>query len=159
MTDEQGDGLDSLRAKLAGETARADANEAKLKAHLIDSGLRHVARQARAFNENQVATLLRPNAALEPAVDADGNPTGEYNLFVMADDGKKQTPREATDKLRAEQVNLFFRPEDLTGADDRKYAGESPTDRIARLARTDPAAYRRERVKLLGLRPRNGARK
>lgn len=160
MTDEQGDGLDSLRTKLASETARADAAEAKAKSLRIDYDLEAAARSAKAFNPAQLVSLLRPKAALQPATGKDGELIeGEHNVMVMGDDGKPLSPRAAVEALRETDGNFFLRPEDLQGADDRKYANESPMDRAARLARTDPEAYRRERMKLLQLRPRNGGRK
>jgi hypothetical protein len=151
--------LNTLNARLAAETERANKAEGRLRAHVLESALERAATRGRAFSTAQVTALLKPHGEVVQATDKDGRPLdGQFAVNVKGENGETLTPRQAVERLRASDANLFFTREDLQSSSPGPREGESNLQWLARIAKTNPDEYhrlRKERPELLGLRRRS----
>jgi hypothetical protein len=148
--------INKLKAELASQIERANQAEGRLKAHILDAALERAATRSRAFNAAQIGALLKPKAEVFQETDKDGKPRdGEYGVKVKGDDGESLSPRQAVERLRTTDPNMFLSLEELRSGNTGPREGESNIQMMARLAKSNPGEYhrlRKEQPHLLGLK-------
>ena len=141
--------------KLETATTERDEWKAKHEQLAISTEIAHAAFEHEAVELEQVEAILRPKTKLVEKLDDEGQPTGQFEPKVTFNDiGKDEKPivleltvNEAVKRMRElpKHGNLFRSPKKggLGGSGSQGPSGKQID--IAKLARTDQAAYRKLR--------------
>jgi len=156
-------------AKLTEATKSAEKYQGLYTSFVIDASIKEAAKQNEAFNEEQIAGLLRPSTKLQEVLGEDGKPTGEYAPMTKFQDVDAEgnpietlrTPAEAVKRMKElpHQWGNLFRANVVSGVGQGAATGGVTPGQGAQVdvSKLSPEQYRKIRAEnpaLLGLRPR-----
>jgi len=137
-------------AELSGEK---DMWQQRYTSSYIDRSITDAAVEFDAYNPSQVVSLLRQDTRLVPKLDAEGNPTDQFEPKIQFEDTDKEgkpvtlelTPKETLKRMREKDAFLnLFRGTGVGGLGGNNQGADKKRD-VRDLAK-DPEAYRKARA-------------
>lgn len=136
-------------------TAERNTWQTKHSQLLIDTEITAAAVDGRAFSIEQITAILSPKTKLSEKMDTEGRPTGDFEARVkFADKDKDNKPidldltvPEAVKRMKElPQYGNLFEGNKKGGFGGTGSAGTGKKIDVAKIAREDPAAYRKLRT-------------
>lgn len=145
---------EAAKKQLDGVATERDQWKKLYSDSFIDGGLSKAAKDAKAFNPEQIVMILQGRTRLAAATDESGKATGQYKLEVAWNENGTDIfvpPAEAVKRMKEapERFGNLFESDAKGGVGGVNNAG-SGSKGVTPATLKDPASYRKQREQIIG---------